>query len=420
MSHFGLLEMSRQRMRTGVIEGSTVACPHCAGAGMVRSTSSIALHVLRALEDALIKNSTYDMVVKTRTAVALYILNQKRPHLRDLEKRFGVSLTIAADDDLSGTNYYALERGEPAAGAKEMPASQPVEAPGAALAESFFDETADTEEGPPDTGGMEEARDAGANRRESENEAEGRQRRRRRRRRGRGGDREGSGIAANAPQPPDDALEAMAKIGGLHPSATLDSEAETGETAFPGTEEPIASHQDMGRRSRRDGRRPRKPAGNSDDAGPADATHLEFALTSEPEPESEPADITGGMEAGERRSPAGRARRGRRLPRAPRGAHGGEAADTPNTPSAFAADHVQDRALESSPQGNEGKATASPASVKEDSRAPQTAPTEAYGTPGQDEIPSRLSDESSQPDALDPARPKRSGWWQRARASWRG
>ena len=88
----------------------------------------------------------------------------------------------------------------------------------------------------------------------------------------------------------------MAKIGGLHPSATLDSEAETGEAAFPGTEEPIANHQDMGRRSWRDGRRPRSPAGNSDDAGPADATHLEFALTSEPEPE--PADVTGGMEVG--------------------------------------------------------------------------------------------------------------------------
>ncbi|HEX3496328.1 MAG TPA: Rne/Rng family ribonuclease, partial [Methylocella sp.] len=59
MSHFGLLEMSRQRMRTGVIEGSTVVCPHCAGAGMIRSTASIALHVLRVLEDALIKNSSY-------------------------------------------------------------------------------------------------------------------------------------------------------------------------------------------------------------------------------------------------------------------------------------------------------------------------------------------------------------------------
>ena len=55
ISHFGLLEMSRQRIRTGVLEGSTVVCPHCMGAGVVRSTASVALHVLRVLEDALIK-----------------------------------------------------------------------------------------------------------------------------------------------------------------------------------------------------------------------------------------------------------------------------------------------------------------------------------------------------------------------------
>ena len=90
ISHFGLLEMSRQRIRTGVLEGSTVVCPHCMGAGVVRSTASIALHVLRVLEDALIKSATHNMTVRTRTEVALYILNQKRAHLRDLERRFGV------------------------------------------------------------------------------------------------------------------------------------------------------------------------------------------------------------------------------------------------------------------------------------------------------------------------------------------
>ena len=127
LSHFGLLEMSRQRMRTGVIEGSTVACPHCAGAGTIRSTASIALHILRILEDALIKNSSFDLIVKTRTAVALYILNQKRAHLRDLEKRFGASLIIAADDSLTGTNYYALERGEPATETKDSQAFAPEE-----------------------------------------------------------------------------------------------------------------------------------------------------------------------------------------------------------------------------------------------------------------------------------------------------
>ena len=102
ISHFGLLEMSRQRIRTGVLEGSTIACPHCMGAGVVRSTSSLALHVLRVIEDALIRNAQYDMIVRARTAVALYILNHKRAHLRDLEQRFGVGDRRRGRRDASG------------------------------------------------------------------------------------------------------------------------------------------------------------------------------------------------------------------------------------------------------------------------------------------------------------------------------
>ncbi len=119
ISHFGLLEMSRQRIRTGVLEGSTVTCPHCQGFGVVRSTASIALHVLRVLEDALIKSSSHDVTVRTRTPVALYILNQKRMNLRNLERRFGVAIVVEADDALTGANYHAIERGEPATGVKD-------------------------------------------------------------------------------------------------------------------------------------------------------------------------------------------------------------------------------------------------------------------------------------------------------------
>ena len=72
--------------------------------------------------------------------------------MRNLEKRFGASLTIAADDGVTGTNYYTLERGEPAAGAKEIPAFAQEEAPRAAMADSVLDEPADTEEGLPEAG----------------------------------------------------------------------------------------------------------------------------------------------------------------------------------------------------------------------------------------------------------------------------
>ncbi len=139
ISHFGLMEMSRQRIRTGVLEGSTEICPHCSGSGMLRSTASIALHVLRVAEDALIKSASHDLVIRTRTPVALYILNEKRAHLRDLERRFGVAVTIAADDSLIGNVYHALERGEPASGGHEPLALAPSE-PARLAADEFIDE----------------------------------------------------------------------------------------------------------------------------------------------------------------------------------------------------------------------------------------------------------------------------------------
>ncbi len=111
ISHFGLMEMSRQRIRTGVVESSTQVCPHCFGTGVVRSTESVALHVLRVIEDVLLKSAANNLNVRCRTAVTLYILNQKRRHLADIEARFGVTITIAADETL-GTQLHAIEKGE--------------------------------------------------------------------------------------------------------------------------------------------------------------------------------------------------------------------------------------------------------------------------------------------------------------------
>lgn len=112
ISHFGLLEMSRQRIRTGVLESSTEHCPHCHGTGMVRSTESVALHVLRSLEDFLLKGVSHHLTVRTRTAVSLYILNQKRVHLAELEQRFGLNVIVTADEALQ-TQHYVIERNEP-------------------------------------------------------------------------------------------------------------------------------------------------------------------------------------------------------------------------------------------------------------------------------------------------------------------
>ena len=102
ISHFGLLEMSRQRIRTSVLESSTEKCPHCGGTGHVRSVSSVTLQLLRALEEALMKGATHSFIVRTRSDIALYVLNQKRSHLRELESRFEITITINADATING------------------------------------------------------------------------------------------------------------------------------------------------------------------------------------------------------------------------------------------------------------------------------------------------------------------------------
>ncbi len=106
ISHFGLLEMSRQRLRTGVLEGSTSPCPQCTGTGMIRSTESMALTILRALEDRLLtQRHSVDLACNTNVDVALYILNKKRNYVNDIERRYGVNIAINASSDLEGVSY---------------------------------------------------------------------------------------------------------------------------------------------------------------------------------------------------------------------------------------------------------------------------------------------------------------------------
>ncbi len=112
ISHFGLLEMSRQRIRTSVLESSTEKCPICGGSGHVRSVSSVALQLLRAIEEMLIKGATHNLIVRTRAEVALYVLNHKRAHLRALEERFRITITVSADPTVTGQQSYVIDRGE--------------------------------------------------------------------------------------------------------------------------------------------------------------------------------------------------------------------------------------------------------------------------------------------------------------------
>ncbi|MCY4549740.1 MAG: Rne/Rng family ribonuclease [Defluviicoccus sp.] len=129
ISGFGLLELSRQRLRPSLQEASSQTCPHCRGAGFVRSTESMALQVLRALEDEGIRHRLGEVTVSIPSSVALYVLNNKRAMLTDLESRYGFRVTLLGDDsvippDMRIERVRAAETEErpPAAAAEDKPA----------------------------------------------------------------------------------------------------------------------------------------------------------------------------------------------------------------------------------------------------------------------------------------------------------
>ncbi len=229
ISHFGLLEMSRQRIRTSVLESSTEKCPVCGGSGHVRSVSSVALQLLRAIEEMLIKGATHNLIVRTRSEVALYVLNHKRAHLRALEERFRITITISADASVNAQVSYIVDRGEQvhtAEAAKAIAAAAPA-LPASALeadedvldgeAEAEADEEADEdveaktqghpEPETPDLMQAEPPSEAPRGDRERNGERDG-GRRRRRRGRGRGGEARGSREGA-PPFPRDAAPEQL-------------------------------------------------------------------------------------------------------------------------------------------------------------------------------------------------------------------
>jgi ribonuclease E len=266
ISHFGLLEMSRQRIRSSVLESSTEKCPVCGGSGHVRSVASVALQILRALEELLIKGATHNLIVRTRPEVAIYVLNHKRAHLRSLEERFRVTLTINADESINGQVSYAIDRGEQvhtAEAARALLAAQP--APLIPAAEEEEEEAEYEEEAEEESEAEAESTEA----REEGGREEGGQRRRRRRRRGRRGGE------------PREQHEQRGPMGGEQPDVPMQTadEAAGGEDAFGEEEEAAAGsageprEQPSGeggersrrrRRGRRGGRRNRRDRDNGE------------------------------------------------------------------------------------------------------------------------------------------------------------
>ncbi|MGS4945584.1 Rne/Rng family ribonuclease [Meridianimarinicoccus sp. RP-17] len=105
ISGFGLLEMSRQRLRPGMVEATTKPCPHCHGTGLVRSDDNLALSILRELEEEGVRNRSGEVLVKAPVAIANYLINEKREHIARIEMRYGMAVRVEADPTLISPNF---------------------------------------------------------------------------------------------------------------------------------------------------------------------------------------------------------------------------------------------------------------------------------------------------------------------------
>ncbi len=434
ISPFGLLEMSRQRMRTGVLESSSVICPTCGGSGFVRATPSIALHVLRSVEELLIKGATHNLTVRTHFPVAFYILNQKRVHLRELEERFGVEITVTVDETLSSSAPFAVERGEPIIGAPPKGAATGISAQAVKLAEVPDEPEADSadEEEEEARGEEQTERAEGAN-----GEAGGRRKRRRRRRRGRGGEGREPGMQAEGENGErgdsgDDAGSYDDENGERGDDERAEEVSEApGESELVSEAAEAEEREGRRRRGRRGGRRDRREprtepaegeaaeaASGEEPVTVADAGEAAPSLEAPAEEaaaeaaEAEPAQQ---LEPAQQEEPAPKAKRAPRRRRTKKDAEEAAAPDTvepavPESPIAAEVKPDDEVVVQAQETVDEALGDAPEAASSPDGQ--ETSET--------DERPDRREGPPPEPVTVvltepDPDRPKRAGWWSKAK-----
>jgi ribonuclease E len=239
ISPFGLMEMSRQRLRTGVLEASTRPCPHCEGTGLVRTASSAGLSALRLIEDEAGRGRGSNLLLRASQEAALYVLNKKRAELAEIEERYGVTIEVASDGEREGARMSVEASGPPPAFTPRLPVlieDADDDLPFEEEDEAFEDEVADEEGDAPRRP-----------RSDGEGDGEGGRKRRRRRRGRRGRQRDEDGGPAG-----EDGFEADA-------DTDVEGEDEAGE-ADTGSEAvgEDGAPRKRRRRGRRSGRRNRE------------------------------------------------------------------------------------------------------------------------------------------------------------------
>jgi ribonuclease E len=295
ISHFGLLELSRQRLRPSLIEANFRVCSHCAGSGLVRSTESAAVYSLRMLEEEGGRQRSSEVTLTVHPDVAIYLLNYKRESLASIEGRYRIKIIVLGDPTLVPPNIRidrvkatrpALEDGAPREALRELPA--PVSEPDDDVEDDVEDEDTEAAAPPareprPDRGGREGGRDRDHNRdrdgnrdgnRDANREAnreggrEGGGRKRRRRRRRGGAERGEQGAPVNTPSGEIAAGEGVQASDQWQEGADDAQGEEQGQQAPRPQGEGQPGGREDGKRGRRRGRRGGRRRRRGGEAGP--------------------------------------------------------------------------------------------------------------------------------------------------------
>ena len=393
ISHFGLLEMSRQRLRPSIAEQTFITCPHCLGRGTIRGVESSALQVLRAIEEEGAKRRAAEINVHVASEVALWLLNRKRDRLSEIEARFGMSVFLQPDEKLMGPalRIERLRAAEPMAVAAGPSALRMDYAP---EVEDIAPEIEEEEADSPSAEAREETAEEG-------------ERRRRRRRRRRGGRREGgpqgAEDGAEADGEGEEGAEAAAEAGDMPEGEAQPAgeEAQAAEGAAEGEDRPRRRGRRGGRRRREDGPRERL----AEEAAPEMTEEAPAPRYVGPTPADPFAgqidDVFAAMAAAEEAAERAAATARRIAPAAP----------------APVADAVP--VAEPAPVVTEAAPVAeAPAPVEPPAPEPAPAPVAAEPAPApQPEKAEPVIGPAIQPvvlgDGAEVARPKRLGWWKR-------
>ncbi|HEX6375303.1 MAG TPA: ribonuclease E/G [Allosphingosinicella sp.] len=287
ISSFGLMEMSRQRLRTGVLEASTRPCPHCDGTGLMRTAASAGLSALRMLEEEAARGRGSRIILRAGRDAAVYVLNRKRGEIGEIEARYGVVVEVLIEETFEGAKMAVESFGPPPTARPRVERAIEPELDEEEFAEELAEELEDEEEAEEEEADARPRRPENREQRERREESEERGRKRRRRRGRRGGRRRDGEEGGEAGSPDQEAAPAMAEA-----PQEEEIERQPAPEAVPEAlpePAPEAEEKPKGRRRPRARRKDEAPAEAAELVEAAPVVEAEPAPVAVPEPAAEEA-----------------------------------------------------------------------------------------------------------------------------------